>query len=418
MNIIRGKIASAKKSVVYGPEGIGKSTLASRFPEPVFIDTEGSTKEMDVARTEAPSSWAMLSEQVRYFIQHPETLKTLVIDTADWAEQLCIAEVCARYQKSGLEDFGYGKGYVFLQEEFGRLLNLLTELVDKKGIHVVLTAHAKMRKFEQPDEMGAYDRWEMKLSKQVAPMVKEWADMVLFANYKTFVVNVDGQGAQKGKNKVQGGKRVMYTTHHSCWDAKNRYGLPDEVPFEYESICHILEGPQTAKVQPETTLGNNRGSEDKAQKTLASDKPSSTSIKGKAAGSTISSSTASNTSGAKSEKETPTTSQMDVGTKSVSMPESNSQGFMDIPSNPVNEGRIAVSELDPRIPKKLRDLMIANEVCEWDIQNVVEARGYFPGDMPVADYPEDFIEGCLVAAWDKVYGMVKEMKKNDALVFH
>ncbi len=106
---------------------------------------------------------------------------------------------------------------------------------------MVLTAHAKMRKFEQPDEMGAYDRWEMKLSKGVAPMVKEWADMVLFCNYKTMVVNVDGQGAQKGKNKAQGGRRVMHTTHHSCWDAKNRYGLPDEVPFEYDSIRHIIE---------------------------------------------------------------------------------------------------------------------------------------------------------------------------------
>ena len=67
--------------------------------------------------------------------------------------------------------------------------------------------------------------------------------MVLFANYKTFVVNVDGQGAQKGKNKAQGGKRVMYTAHHCCWDAKNRYGLPEELPFEYAGIRHIIEPP-------------------------------------------------------------------------------------------------------------------------------------------------------------------------------
>ena len=209
MKIIRGKIQSAKKVVIYGPEGIGKSTLASQFPDPIFIDTEGSTKDMDVARTEPPGSWPMLMEQVRYFIGHPGGLRTLVIDTADWAEQLCTSDVCARYQKTGIEDFGYGKGYVFLQEEFGRLLNLLTELVEGKGIHVALAAHARMRKFEQPDELGAYDRWEMKLSRQVAPMVKEWADMVLFANYKTFVINVDGQGVQKGKNKVQGGKRAL-----------------------------------------------------------------------------------------------------------------------------------------------------------------------------------------------------------------
>ena len=130
MKVIRGKLSGAKKVCVYGPEGIGKSTFASHFPDPIFIDTEGSTKDMDVARLEAPSSWQMLTEQVKYVKAHPEICRTLVIDTADWAEMLCTEAVCARSQKSGIEDFGYGKGYVYLAEEFGRLLNLLQEVVD------------------------------------------------------------------------------------------------------------------------------------------------------------------------------------------------------------------------------------------------------------------------------------------------
>lgn len=378
MQIIRGKIPCAKKTVIYGPEGIGKSTLASRFPDPVFIDTEGSTKDMDVARTPAPSSWQMLMEQVRYFISHPDEFKTLVIDTADWAEQLCVTDICSRFQKAGIEDFGYGKGYTYLQEEFGRLLNLLSELVEQKGVNVVLTAHAKMRKFEQPDELGSYDRWEMKLTKQVAPMVKEWADMVLFANYKTLVVNVDGQGAKKGKNKAQGGKRAMYTTHHCCWDAKNRYGLADEVPFEYGSIRHIIEQAQTA--EPSTI----EKQEARAMAT-AKNQPSP--------------------------QEQPVSNGKD--TKEPAKETETAPPADDGPMNPPGP-----SGVDGRIPKKLRDLMVANRVDEWDIQAVVEARGYFPGDMPVRDYPKDFVDGCLVGAWDKVYGMIKEMKEKDALVFN
>ena len=211
MSITRGKIQSAQKVVIYGPEGIGKSTFASHFPEPLFIDTEGSTKQMDVARMDKPTSWTMLKNQLAYIKANPSVCKTVVIDTIDWAEQLCIDDVCALYQKKGIEDFGYGNGYVYEKEEFGRFLNSLEEIIEK-GINVVLTAHAQLRKFSQPDEIGEYDRWELKLGKktgsQISPLVKEWADMVLFANYKTFAVATDKDAK---KFKAQGGQRVMYT---------------------------------------------------------------------------------------------------------------------------------------------------------------------------------------------------------------
>lgn len=387
MQIIRGKIPGAKKVVVYGPEGIGKSTFAAHFPEPLFIDTEGSTKDMDVARTESPTSWMMLMEQVRYVKNHPELCRTLVVDTADWAEMLCITQICDKNHKASIEEFGYGKGYVYVQEEFGRLLNALEEVV-KAGIHVVLTAHAKMRKFEQPDELGAYDRWEMKLTKQTAPMVKEWADMVLFANYKTFVINVDGQGVQKGKNKAQGGKRVMYTSHHSCWDAKNRYGLPEELPFEYEAIRSVMENQDADGKRRETTAQNVVGRPVREPEHFPEPKSSS-----------------------KPETETKRTAPVDSKQEPVA---DEKQMELDLKAG-------ASIEPDPRIKKSLRDLMIANNICEWDIQNVCEARGYVPIGTPVRDYDlvnPGFVDGALVADWDHVYAAIQEMKEQDALVFN
>lgn len=234
VSITSGVVKSAQKIVIYGPEGIGKSTIASKFPNCIFSDTEGSTKRLDVKRFDRPTSFEMLLQQIEYVKTHSNDFGTYVIDTADWAEKLCGKSVCAKYKKSGIEEFGYGKGYVYQAEEFGRLLNLLEDLVDL-GVNVVVTAHAMMRKFEQPDESGAYDRWELKLDKRTGPMLKEWADAVFFVNYKTVV-----EKNSDNKYKASGGKRVMYTEHHPCWDAKNRYGLPAETEFDYSVIAPFI----------------------------------------------------------------------------------------------------------------------------------------------------------------------------------
>lgn len=348
MQITRGKIKSAQKVVVYGPEGIGKSTFAAQFPEPLFIDTEGSTRHMDVARLPKPSSFTMLMEQIRYVKANPGLCKTLVIDTADWAEQLCMAELCAKAQKKGIEDFGYGKGYVYLAEDFGRMLNLLEDVIGM-GIHVTVTAHAKMRKFEQPDEMGAYDRWELKLQKQTAPLLKEWADMVLFANYKTFVVNVDDQGAAKGKNKAQGGVRVLYTTHHPCWDAKNRHGLKPELKFEYAEIAHCIEDsmPPQPKIAPAPMA------------------------------------------------------------PSAPIPETTTPTQTATPQEAVPEVKAST------IPQALSDLMRTYNVLEPEIQMAVSRKGYYPANTPIENYDPGFVNGVLVAAWPQVHELIKQIRKDE-----
>lgn len=254
MQITSGVLSAPLKVVVYGPEGIGKSTFAAQAPGPLFIDTEGGTSRMNVRRLPAPTSFTMIQEEIRYVISNPTVCQTLVLDTADWAERLCRDGVCAKNDKTGLEDFGYGKGYSYVYEDFGRMLNLLDQVTDR-GINVIVTAHAAMRKFEQPDESGAYDRWELKLINaqkcSIANMLKEWADMVLFANYETYVIK--GK-TEMEKNKVTGGKRVMHTTHHPCWDAKNRFGLPDKLSFEFSQIAHCFNTSPTVTATPPPEL--------------------------------------------------------------------------------------------------------------------------------------------------------------------
>ena len=247
LEISRGKIQTGERVVLYGVEGIGKSTFASHFPNPLFIDTEGSTNELDVARLPMPTSWEMLKTEVDFVATNPGICSTLVIDTADWAERLCVKAICDANKKPGIEAFGYGKGYTYLAEEFGKLLNRLRDISDS-GVNILLTAHATMRKVEQPEQTGAYDHWELKMEKKTAPMVKEWATMLLFANYRVMVITDDN-----GNAKARGGDRVLYTSHHASWDAKNRKGFPDMLPFSYDSIADaipVLIGQKPQQVAP------------------------------------------------------------------------------------------------------------------------------------------------------------------------
>lgn len=345
MNIIKGKLSKPQKTVVYGPEGVGKSTFASKFPEPLFIDTEDSTVNMDVARFPKPSSWTMLLQQVDYVKANPKICKTLVVDTADWAERLCIEHICSKANLKGIEDFGYGKGYVYLEEEFGRFLNQLQDIVEI-GINIVVTAHAEIKKIEQPEEIGGYDHWQLKLEKKTMPLLKEWADILLLANYKVYVVNVDNQGATKGKNKAQGGSRVMYTTHSPWWDAKNRHDLPGELPFDYNKIAHIFDNKIVTPKQIEPI---------KETKPVEPSKP---------------------------------TEQPKETTKA------------NTPKPPKDDYK--------GIPKSLVELMKPNNVTVEEIQAVVSLKGYYPQNTPIENYDPNFISGVLVGAWKQVFKMIED----------
>lgn len=344
VEITSGKINNkAQKVVIYGPEGIGKSTFAAHFPNPLFIDTEGSTGELDVRRLPAPTSWQYLMWEIDQVKANPDICSSLIIDTADWAERLCINNLCEKNQVSGIEGFGYGKGYVYLEEEFGRFLNRLSDLIDL-GINVVFTAHATMRKFEQPDESGAYDRWELKLQKKDGPLLKEWADMVLFANYETFVVK-EGSGDMK-KAKAKGGRRVMHTVHHPCWDAKNRKGFPEKAEFDYSVIAAAI---------PDKSAGRTEMPEPAPP------------------------------------VEDPAAAQAMNEPAAVSQPESQTPQTDPTPTS------------DGSAKTQLYDLMNAHQVTRNQIQDIVAKKGYFPAKTPIENYPDDFIKGVLVGAWDQVH---------------
>ena len=251
--ISKGKIKGPIKLMLYAPEGFGKSTFGSNAPDPVYIDTEGSTKMLDVARFDGNmTNWNEIMKSVDYVIANPDCCQTLVIDTVDWAENSCIALLNEKHNTENILTLDYGKGSLYVVAEFEKLIKKLDKVIES-GINVILLAHAVMRKQELPDEMGAFDRWELKLqSKQVKAMIKEWVDVLLFGNYKTFLV----EDSKTKSKKAQGGKRVMYASHRPTWDAKNRHGLPDELDFEWKAVDSLFYRRNTTQTQEEATPAN------------------------------------------------------------------------------------------------------------------------------------------------------------------
>lgn len=240
LKIVKGVISGPQKVVIYGEPGVGKTTLASQFPNPLIIDAEKSSAHTDVDRVFV-ESW----EDTCNVLKEVKGLSydTVIVDTVDWVEMQCVKALCEAHNKKNIEDFGYGKGYMYLKEKFLPFLELCDGVV-KSGKNLVLLAHNYIRKIELPDETGAFDRHELKLSKHIAPLVMEWADALLFMSRVTFV-----EKSETGKAKARGGKeRKLYTNDNSICLAKARWpGLGDVIDADVSAFEKYLFKNDSAK---------------------------------------------------------------------------------------------------------------------------------------------------------------------------
>jgi len=245
VKIVKGKQAAPVRCVLYGVEGIGKTTLAAQFPTPLFLDTEDGTKQLEVDRV-ACQDWPSLRGAVAELAVEKHGYQTIVIDSIDWAERALVEFVCKQDGKKSIEDYGFGKGYTVVAEHMGRFVEGLDNL-HRAGLHVLLVAHAKVQRTSPPDQTDGYDRYELRLSKQVSPIVKEWADALLFANYRMRLIE-----GSDGKRKAIGGKdRVVYAERAAAYDAKNRYGLGEELPMTIEALAPLFTGTGAKRIDTE-----------------------------------------------------------------------------------------------------------------------------------------------------------------------
>lgn len=238
-NIKKGSEKRAPRIVLVGVEGVGKSTAGSACPSPIFLTPEDGLIGTTFNETPnfSPKTWTDAVQFIDWLTETEHEYKSLIIDTLDWLEPRLFSFLCNRDNKASIEDYGYGKGYIVACDEYRTFLARLERLHRAKNMLIMVTSHCHIKNFSNPAGDN-FDRYEMKVSKQIAGLTKEWADVVLFARFDIYAY----KETQKSKAKGVGGqKRIVHTSHSAAWDAKNRFNLPSEMPLDMATILSAVE---------------------------------------------------------------------------------------------------------------------------------------------------------------------------------
>lgn len=235
-SIRKNDAMAAPRIMVYGVEGIGKSTFGAGAPNPIYILTEDGLGSLNVDHFPLATSFADVMDAIASLYKENHAFETVVIDSLDWLEAIIQREI---EQKYDAKDLAYGKGSLIAAERWREILDGLNALRNDKGMAVILIAHTTIKRFDSP-EVEPYDRYQPKLQERSNAVVREWADAVLFANYKTIVKKDDVGFNQTNNRGISTGERLLFTSERPAYMAKNRYNMPESIPLSWDAFAEAI----------------------------------------------------------------------------------------------------------------------------------------------------------------------------------
>jgi len=234
---LQGILKKAKQRpptiLVHGGPAVGKTTLGASFPKPIIVTTEDGMGKIECDHFPIAKTFDEFMANLRQVSEGDHDYKTLVIDSLDWLQPLIHAKYCEVENIKSVESKGFGKGYIECLEYWRQYLDVLNQCREK-GMIIFQIAHSEIKKVEDP-RVDSWDRYVIKLHRRAADLIQEYCDCIFFAAFKLGQVKVQGKGGQLN-NKTVKGDRVLYTTDSPAYLAKNRFALPEELPFDWDVI--------------------------------------------------------------------------------------------------------------------------------------------------------------------------------------
>lgn len=226
--------------IIYGVQGIGKTSLAASFPNPVFLQAEeGTPGDLELTSFGEINNYDTAMEALGALYEEDHNFKTMVLDTLDAFEPMVWAKTCAVNKWDTIESPDYGKGYVAADEQWRQFLEGVNALRRERNMCTVLIAHCIPERFEDP-VIGTYNKYALNLHKRGSAILQHDADVVLFANYAASLKKIDAGFNKKTAHAEGGGQRFLYSEERPAFRAKNRYSMPPLIPYKKGDVWEAL----------------------------------------------------------------------------------------------------------------------------------------------------------------------------------